>query len=291
MDAVVQLVVDSVKGIGEGLAGVFAPDMCLFVSVCYFFALLLIFLFFDLAGSAAKFKRALIKANKFLSTNVVDYNTITDFNKLISRCPDSVRLGWGYYKQNKIGYPSEFITEYDCLRVPMVGNKKKVFLTLYLMLAALFELTSLGIMLWKGVAEAVPVTCFTLVLAVFVYGILTLVLNRGKSKLFRLFRKFQALLDEKVELYDGKIALATALEEKGVREIAAEREQIAKAEELAKFIKKVESACADSETTKENLVEMKKRLIEYAVETTEEKASAIIIGAIKSVDGAVATRE
>lgn len=291
MESVIQFFSDTMKSVGEALVGIFTPDKCLFVSILYYVALLLIFLFSDLAGGVAKFKRALIKTNKFLSTNVVNESNISEFNKMISNFPDSVRLGWGYYKQNKIGYPSEFITEYDCLRVPMVGNKKRTFLTVYLMLAALFELASLGVMVWIGAVDAVAVTCFTLVLAVIVYGVLTLVLNHGESKIFRLFRRFQALLDEKVEIFDGKSALASALEDKGVSIVAEEREQIARAEELAKFIRKVESACTDSETTKEELVEMKKRLIGYAVETTEEKASAIIIGAIKSIDGAIATRE
>ncbi len=291
MEAIIQFIIGQVMSIGETVAGILTPKVWLVVSILYYAVLLVIFLFSDLFGGAADFKRALIKSNKFLSTNVVDDTTIVQFNKLIGKCPDSVRMGWNYYKQNKIGYPSEFITEYDCLRVPMVGNKKKNFLSLYVLFASLFELVSLGIMAWTGAPNTVPATCFSLLLSVIGYTVLVLVLNRGQAKLFRLFRRFQVLLDDKVEIFDAKNVLSYALSEKGVSLVAAEREQMAKAEELAKFIKKVETACADSETTKDELVEIKKRLINLAVENTEEKASAIIIGAIKSVDGALATRE
>ena len=291
MEAIIQAVVEFATGIGYTLAGIFTPSFVLVSSILYYVVLLVLFLFFDLFGGAAKFKRALIKANKYLSTNVVDDTTISAFNKIVSKCPDSVRMGWNYYKQNKMGYPSEFITEYDCLRVPMVGNKKKNFLSLFVMFASIFELITLGTMVWTGAVNAVPVICFTLMLAVIVYTVLVLVLNRGRAKLFRLFRRFQVLLDDKVEIFDGKNVLSFALSEKGVSLVAAEREQMAKAEELAKFIKKVETACADSETTREELLEIKKRLINFAVENTEEKASAIIIGAIKSVDSALATRD
>lgn len=291
MEAIIQFIIGIVMSVGETITGILTPKVWLVLSLVYFVVLLLVFLFFDLFGGAAKFKRALIKANKFLSTNVVDDTTIVKFNKLISKCPDSIRMGWGYYKQNKIGYPSEFITEYDCLRVPMVDNKRKNMLTVYGMLASFFILVAVGVMAWSGAVNTVPATCFMLILAILVHSILVLVLNRGRNKLFRLFRRFQVLIDEKVEIFDGKNALSYALSEKGVGLIAAEREQVAKAEELAKFIKKVETACADSETTKDQLVGFKKKLIELAVESTEEKASAIIISAIKSVDSAIATRD
>ncbi len=291
METVIEFVINLVKQAGNAVIGICNAEFLFVFSILYYAFWLFAFLFFDLAGKVARFKRALIRGNKFLSSNVVNDANIAEFNKLITRFPDSVRLGWGYYKQNKIGYPSEFITEYDCLRVPMVGNKKKTFLTVYLMLASIFELVTLGVLAWRGGFLIAEVMAFSLLLAILVYGVLTLVLNHGESKIFRLFRKFQMLLDEKVELYEAKGPLSSALEEKGVLMVAAEREQIAKAEELAKFIKKVETACADSETTKEDLIEMKKRLIAYAVDTNEEKASAIIIGAIKSVDGAIATRE
>lgn len=291
MEAIIQFVIGLVISAGEFIAGILTPSVWLVLSIAYFVILLLVFLFFDLLGGAAKFKRALIKVNKFLSTHVVDDTTIAQFNKLISKCPDSVRMGWNYYKQNKIGYPSEFITEYDCLRVPMVGNKKKNMLTLFVAFASLFILVSVGLMSWVGATNTVPATCFELILAILVYTALTLVLNRGRNKLFRLFRKFQVLIDEKVEIFDGKNVLSYALSEKGVSLAIAEREQVAKAEELTKFIKKVETACADSETTKDELVEFKKRLITLAVESVDEKANAVIISAIKSVDGAIATRD
>ncbi len=291
MNAIIDYVINLAKNVGGAVIGLISAELLFVLSIAFYVVILLVFLFSDLLGGVAKFKRSLIRANKFLSTNVVNDSTISQFNKIITRFPDSVRLGWGYYKQNKIGYPSEFITEYDCLRVPMVGNKKKTFLTVYLFIASVFELMVLGLLSWIGDPLAWTVTAFSAIPAVFVYTVLTLVLNRGESKIFRLFRRFQVLLDEKVELYEVKGPLSSALEEQGVALITAEREQIAKAEELAKFIRKVESACADSETTKEELAEMKKRLIDYAVDTNEEKASAIIIGAIKSVDGAIATRE
>lgn len=291
MEAIIQFVIGLVVSAGEFIAGILTPRVWLVLSIAYFAILLLVFLFFDLLGGAAKFKRALIKANKFLSTHVVDDTTITKFNKLISKCPDSVRMGWNYYKQNKIGYPSEFITEYDCLRVPMVGNKKRNMLSLFVAFASLFILVSVGVMSWVGANNTIPTTCFELILAILVYTLLTLVLNRGQNKLFRLFRRFQVLIDEKVEIFDGKNALSYALSEKGVSLAIAEREQVAKAEELAKFIKKVETACADSETTKDELIEFKKRLITLAVESVDEKTNVIIISAIRSVDGAIATRD
>ncbi len=289
MEAILDFVSEFVINLGTTVSGAVEPRLWMLASVVYFGLVLVLMLIFDLVGEAASFKRALIKLNKFLKSNVVDGKNADAFGRLIAKCPDSVRMGWNCYKQNKIGYPSEFITEYDCLRVPMIGNKKKNFLTIYVALAASYNIIAFAIMAWSQAPNTMPAISFILLVSIVVYAILVLVLNRGQSKLFRLFRRFLVLVDDKVEIFEEKNTLAFALEAQGVG--AKEREQLVKAEELSKFIKKAEVACADSETTKEELKGIKERLITYAVESTDQKATAGIIGAIKSVDGAIATRD
>lgn len=215
MDAFLSSVIDFIEGIASSVKAFFEPRLFLVGSIFVYAIAIIVFVAIELSGYNGKFRRGLAKANRFLSMSRVNERNISSFNQIMAKFPKSVKKGWNCYKQNGIGFPSEYITEFDCLRVPMVENAKKNYSTIYLLIAAVYELFSAGLMIWNAPApNAIPSLCFSLMVAIVGYCVLTLIMNSMQTRLFKLFRRFDALIDEKIDIFEEKNALSCELEKK-----------------------------------------------------------------------------
>ena len=167
--------------------------------------LLLIIILCVGAGSyAGKLSRALKKSNKMLSrVESVNEDNADDFTeKCFKKMPSSVRFGWNCFMNNTYGYPSEFITEYDCVRVPNVKYGKRNAISAYIFIMAIVTGLSYIVIKAAGLTSKISGLVFGLPVFFTILGafILNFAYNNREIKLFSRFLDFQMLLDKKVIL-------------------------------------------------------------------------------------------
>jgi len=164
------------------------------------------------------FGRKLEKTTEFLRNGQpITEETVEPFNARLDTLSEPIKKGWGYFLEQRDGYPSDYITQRDAFEDRKPARAGKVFFGI-LSAIAIALVVWLTVFIEKGTLASVGLADFTenfelvgSILAAFfapfiIYVILRFVLagicSMQLKKVKRLFSEFQSALDEKVLIYD-----------------------------------------------------------------------------------------
>ena len=245
-------------------------DSAILLGICGGIVILVLF-FIALAISAGckitRYRKQLISSTKFLNDQEpVDENNVDKIYAEIAKHPERVQKGWQCFMDQRIGYPSDYITEKEVLSAREFSGKgafAKVFLVL------------LGAVVWALVAVAgfmsvtvssdnimsaiVSLEFVIIPIAVYIISILLLdiAFNRKIRRLQMGFMSFCEMLDSKVIVSD-----------KDEREFVSDN-----LEEINKRVEELIASRIDNEEVIEVITAPKVEEIEESDEIEEEIAS------------------
>lgn len=220
MEAIENIIVTPIKDLASQIG--LAADLLLAIFgialVAILFALSLIFKGQSALKSLAK---KLDSATAFLqASEEITEENVEAFNNKLKTMPESIIRGWGFFLEQKVGYPSDYITSRDVLSDQKLNTKNRAGRTFFRIMSALVivltiwceyiigkgaSLASIGLADFTSdfvlVASIIAVFCAPLLVYVILSAVLSVLYNKQYLKLENSFASFQNALDAKVIIY------------------------------------------------------------------------------------------
>lgn len=220
MEAIENIIVTPIKDLASQIG--LAADLLLAIFgialVAILFALSLIFKGQSALKSLAK---KLDSATAFLqASEEITEENVEAFNNKLKTMPESIIRGWGFFLEQKVGYPSDYITSRDVLSDQKLNTKNRAGRTFFRIMSALVvvltiwceyvigkgeSLASIGLADFTSdfvlVASIIAVFCAPLLVYVILSAVLGVLYNKQYLKLENSFASFQNALDAKVIIY------------------------------------------------------------------------------------------
>ncbi len=297
MEAIENIIITPIKALASQTG--LAADLLLAIFGIALVAILFAFSLIFKGQSALKiFAKKLDSATAFLqaSEEITEENVEAFHNKL-KTMPESIIRGWGFFLEQKIGYPSDYITSRDVLSDQKLGTKNRAGRTFFRIASALvivltiwFEyavgkgasLASVGLADFTAnfglVASIIAVLCAPLLIYVILSAALGILYNKQYLMLENSFASFQNALDAKVIIYTEE---EDEFVSENIGEINAEIEEIiADKLENTEIIEIVTAPTAEPE-----------EIVEVAEEAEEEPVAEVEELAVEPVAEPVAQEE
>ncbi len=322
MEAIENGIITPIKDFLSGSA--LGSDLTL--AICGVAAVVVLFLFsliFWSLSSTQSFRKKLVFTEEYLkNSDEITEENVEGLNKELQKMPEDMQKGWGCFLEQKVGYPSDYITKKDVLQDKKFSGSSKagktffgissavvIILTIWLMymVSSGKSLTQVGLSDFTSNFEVVVAIIAALCAPLLVYIVLAAVLNFlyrvQYRKLEENFSAFQNALDNKVIIYSeeedefvseniGEInlaieeILANKLEDKAIVEVVTAPGTVAKKEEPKQEEKEETKEEAEQVKEPEQKEEPKKEDTDTPEQTPQE-TQARLQNLIDIIDQAV----
>ncbi|MDD4315767.1 MAG: hypothetical protein PHC84_01250 [Clostridia bacterium] len=220
MEAIENAIVTPIKELASQLG--FAADLLLAAAgAALVIILFLLSLIFKGKSATRLFTKKLDGATAFLkASEEINEDNVEAFNNKLKSMPESVIRGWGFFLEQKVGYPSDYITSRDVLCDNKLSSKNRagrtflritsvlvIVLTIWLeyVIGKGASLASVGLADFTAdfglVASIIAVFCAPLLIYIIFSAVLGALYNKQFKLLEASFAAFQNALDEKVIIY------------------------------------------------------------------------------------------
>lgn len=189
-----------------------------FVAIVFIFLISLLIILFSNMNS---FRKKLIQAKDFLKkAEEITEDNVEDFNEHLKKMPESVERGWSCFLEQKLGYPSDYITKRDVLSDKKFDTKNtggKIFYRIFsviviaiviwleVLIAGNDSLMSVGIEDFTSnfnLVGAILAAFFVPLIAFVIFNfVLNAIYNAQYKKLEKSFLLFQNIMDDKIVIY------------------------------------------------------------------------------------------
>ncbi len=220
MESIENIIVTPIKDLASQV-GLGADLMLAIFGMALVVVLFALSLIFKGQSALKVFTKKLDSVTAFLqASDEITEENVEPFNAKLQTMPESVIRGWGFFLEQKVGYPSDYITSRDVLSDQKLNTKNRAGRTFFRIASAIVIISTIWCeyVIGKGaslatvglsdftadftlVASIIAALCAPLLIYIILSAVLGVLYNKQYLKLESAFASFQNALDAKVIIY------------------------------------------------------------------------------------------